>query len=123
MSATPAANGSAGHQQVASPNGTSKLSHHSPDAHSWSDEGSSGEDAGERSQNGKRKRPVSVSCETYVLQNLSLGIHIINCHLDAKLERSNVTEAIRHVVRDTSQVTRYDIRATSLLTLYIQAGV
>jgi hypothetical protein len=69
MSATPAAHASAPHPHVASPNGTSKLSQHSPDAHSWSDEGSSGEDAVERSQSGtsgKRKRPVSVSCETYV---------------------------------------------------------
>lgn len=68
MSATPAQHVSVQHQ-IASPNGTAKFSQHSPDAHSWSDEGSSGEDA-ERAQSGtsaKRKRPVSVSCETYVL--------------------------------------------------------
>ena len=67
MDANPAANGAAGLQHVASPNGTSKLSQHSPDAHSWSDEGSSGDEAVDRSQSGtssKRKRPLSVSCET-----------------------------------------------------------
>ncbi|KAF2820391.1 C6 transcription factor-like protein [Ophiobolus disseminans] len=67
MDTNPAANGPAPQQQVASPNGTSKLSHQSPDAPSWSDEGSSGDEANDRSQNGtsgKRKRPLSVSCET-----------------------------------------------------------
>jgi hypothetical protein len=57
------------HQQAASPNGTAKLSNHSPgDAHDWSgDERSSDDDGHDRSQNGtsnKRKRPLSVSCET-----------------------------------------------------------
>jgi hypothetical protein len=69
MSATSAATGAPAQQHVDSPNGTSKLSQHSPDAHSWSDEGSSGEDGVERSQSGtagKRKRPLSVSCETQV---------------------------------------------------------
>jgi hypothetical protein len=69
MSATPAANGAAAQQQVVSPNSTAKLSQHSPTAHSWSDEGSSEDDAVDRSQSGtsgKRKRPLSVSCETYV---------------------------------------------------------
>jgi len=56
-------------QQTASPNGTAKLSNHSPaDAHDWSgDERSSDDDANDRSQSGtsnKRKRPLSVSCET-----------------------------------------------------------
>jgi hypothetical protein len=60
---------SAPHQQTASPNDTAKLSQHSPqDAHEWSaDDRSSDEDANDRSQNGtsnKRKRPLSVSCET-----------------------------------------------------------
>ncbi|KAF2030514.1 C6 transcription factor-like protein [Setomelanomma holmii] len=68
MDANAAANGAAAQQQpVTSPNGTAKLSQHSPDAHSWSDEGSSGEEAVDRSQSGassKRKRPLSVSCET-----------------------------------------------------------
>ncbi|KAH6046543.1 hypothetical protein HBI54_082900 [Parastagonospora nodorum] len=67
MSATSAATGAPAQQHVASPNGTSKLSQPSPDAHSWSDEGSSGEDGVDRSQSGtagKRKRPLSVSCET-----------------------------------------------------------
>ncbi|OAL54190.1 hypothetical protein IQ07DRAFT_629291 [Pyrenochaeta sp. DS3sAY3a] len=67
MDATAGNNGIA-HQQVASPNGTSKLSHHSPDdGHDWSaDEGTSADEAN-RSQSGapnKRKRPLSVSCET-----------------------------------------------------------
>ncbi|EAT81309.2 hypothetical protein SNOG_11601 [Parastagonospora nodorum SN15] len=69
MSATSAATGAPAQQHVASPNGTSKLSQPSPDAHSWSDEGSSGEDGVDRSQSGtagKRKRPLSVSCETQV---------------------------------------------------------
>ncbi|KAH6878608.1 fungal-specific transcription factor domain-containing protein [Alternaria rosae] len=57
------------HQQAASPNGTAKLSNHSPgDAQDWSgDERSSDEEAHDRSQSGtsnKRKRPLSVSCET-----------------------------------------------------------
>jgi hypothetical protein len=90
MDASPAANGSAAHQQVASPDGTAKLSHHSPDAQSWSDEGSSGEEAVDRSQNGtssKRKRPLSVSCETYVsLKNCLLLIRI-NGFADAKQEK------------------------------------
>ncbi|KAH7080005.1 C6 transcription factor-like protein [Paraphoma chrysanthemicola] len=67
MDANPATNGAAASQHVASPNGTSKLSQHSPDAPSWSDEGSSGDEAVDRSQSGtsgKRKRPLSVSCET-----------------------------------------------------------
>lgn len=56
-------------QQTASPDGTAKLSNQSPgDAHDWSgDERSSDDDANDRSQNGtsnKRKRPLSVSCET-----------------------------------------------------------
>jgi len=57
-------------QQTASPNGTAKLSNHSPaDAHDWSgDERSSDDDdTNDRSQSGtsnKRKRPLSVSCET-----------------------------------------------------------
>ncbi|KAF1830296.1 hypothetical protein BDW02DRAFT_507858 [Decorospora gaudefroyi] len=60
---------SATHQQTTSPNGTAKLSHHSPeDAPDWSgDERSSDDDAHDRSQSGasnKRKRPLSVSCET-----------------------------------------------------------
>jgi hypothetical protein len=70
MDPSPAINGAAALQQVASPNGTAKLSQHSPDAQSWSDEGSSGDEAVDRSQSGtsgKRKRPLSVSCETYVL--------------------------------------------------------
>lgn len=60
---------SAAHQQTASPNGTAKLSNHSPgDAHDWSgEERSSDDEANDRSQGGtwnKRKRPLSVSCET-----------------------------------------------------------
>ncbi|KAF7446854.1 C6 transcription factor [Pyrenophora tritici-repentis] len=56
-------------QQTGSPHGTAKLSNHSPaDAHDWSgDEHSSDDDANDRSQSGtsnKRKRPLSVSCET-----------------------------------------------------------
>ncbi|KAH8723212.1 fungal-specific transcription factor domain-containing protein [Phaeosphaeriaceae sp. PMI808] len=66
MDATSAANVPTAHQQVASPDGTLKFSHHSPGAHSWSDEGSSGDEVGDRGQSGssKRKRPLSVSCET-----------------------------------------------------------
>ncbi|KAF1946801.1 hypothetical protein EJ02DRAFT_335404 [Clathrospora elynae] len=60
------------HQQTASPNSTSKLSHHSPeDAHDWS--GSSEEEANDRSQSGrsnKRRRPLSVSCETCKLRKV-----------------------------------------------------
>ncbi|CAI6339652.1 unnamed protein product [Periconia digitata] len=57
-------------QPYGSPQGLRKLSHHSPaaddDPDNWSAEGSSGDEAS-RSQNGgssKRKRPLSVSCET-----------------------------------------------------------
>lgn len=54
---------SATQQHAASP---TKLSHQSPDdAHTWSDDGSSADE--DRDQNGgssKRKRPLSVSCET-----------------------------------------------------------
>lgn len=62
MDATVGNNGA----QVASPNGTAKLSHHSPE-HDWSAEESSADEGGNRSQSGtsnKRKRPLSVSCET-----------------------------------------------------------
>jgi hypothetical protein len=62
-------NNSATHQRTDSPSGTAKLSHQSPeDAHDWSgDELYSDEEVNERSQSGtsnKRKRPLSVSCET-----------------------------------------------------------
>lgn len=63
MDATVGNNGA----HVASPsNGTSKLSHHSPE-HDWTAEESSADEGGNRSQSGtsnKRKRPLSVSCET-----------------------------------------------------------
>lgn len=61
---------SAAQQQTASPNGTAKLSNHSPQDghHDWSaDDRSSDDEAHDRSQPGasnKRKRPLSVSCET-----------------------------------------------------------
>ncbi|KNG48847.1 c6 transcription factor [Stemphylium lycopersici] len=53
------------HQQTASPNGTAKLSNHSPgDGHDWSgDERSSDDEGHDRGQGGasnKRKRPLSV---------------------------------------------------------------
>jgi hypothetical protein len=62
-------NNSATQQRTASPSGTAKHSHHSPeDAQDWSgEERSSDEEANDRSQSGtsnKRKRPLSVSCET-----------------------------------------------------------
>ncbi|KAJ4366112.1 hypothetical protein N0V83_007747 [Neocucurbitaria cava] len=63
MDATVGNNGAA-HQHVASPDGTAKLSHHSPEE-AWSAEESSADEAANRSQSGtKRKRPLSVSCET-----------------------------------------------------------
>lgn len=63
MDATVGSNGAA-QQQTGSPNGTSKLSQHSPEE-AWSAEESSADEATNRSQAGtKRKRPLSVSCET-----------------------------------------------------------
>ena len=58
---------SASQQQTASPNGTAKLSNHSPEqAHDWSGDDRSSDDdrAGQSSASNKRKRPLSVSCET-----------------------------------------------------------
>ncbi|USP79164.1 uncharacterized protein yc1106_06438 [Curvularia clavata] len=57
----------ASQQQTASPNGTAKLSNHSPEqAHDWSGDDRSSDDdrAGQSSASNKRKRPLSVSCET-----------------------------------------------------------
>lgn len=65
-----AANGAKiAHNQDTSPNGTSKLSHHSPgedDHEIWSaGEDDSGEDVGRSQTGSKRKREkLSVSCET-----------------------------------------------------------
>jgi hypothetical protein len=69
MDATAANSANAAHNQEASPNGTSKLSHHSPgdDEHEvWSaGEDESGEDGGRSTSGSKRKREkLSVSCET-----------------------------------------------------------
>jgi hypothetical protein len=67
---TTAANGAGiAHNQDASPNGTSKLSHHSPgddDHEVWSaGEDDSAEEAGRSQSGSKRKREkLSVSCET-----------------------------------------------------------
>ncbi|CBX97926.1 similar to C6 transcription factor [Plenodomus lingam JN3] len=63
------ANGGASHPHVASPNDTAKHSQQSAeDHHDWSGEdASSADEAHDRSQSGapsKRKRPLSVSCET-----------------------------------------------------------
>ncbi|KAH7559768.1 hypothetical protein BM1_03402 [Bipolaris maydis] len=60
---------SASQQQAASPNGTAKFSSHSHEhGHDWSgDERSTDDDANDRGQasaSNKRKRPLSVSCET-----------------------------------------------------------
>lgn len=58
---------SASQQQSVSPNGTAKLSNHSPEqAHDWSGDDHSSDDdrAGQSSASNKRKRPLSVSCET-----------------------------------------------------------
>ncbi|EUC29932.1 hypothetical protein COCCADRAFT_105218 [Bipolaris zeicola 26-R-13] len=60
----------ASHQQAASPNGTAKFSSHSQEhGHDWSgDERSTDDDdandRGQASASNKRKRPLSVSCET-----------------------------------------------------------
>ncbi|KAF1851606.1 uncharacterized protein K460DRAFT_413149 [Cucurbitaria berberidis CBS 394.84] len=63
MDATVGNNG-ATNQHDGSPNGDSKLSHHSAEE-PWSAEESSADEATNRSQSGtKRKRPLSVSCET-----------------------------------------------------------
>ena len=69
MDATAANGASIAHNQEASPNGTSKLSHHSPgddDHEVWSaGEDESGEDGGRSMSGSKRKREkLSVSCET-----------------------------------------------------------
>ncbi|KAL5119720.1 hypothetical protein ACEQ8H_002326 [Pleosporales sp. CAS-2024a] len=67
MSAPRAHNHARAPQRAGSPLGTCKPSLQSPDAHSWSGAGSSGDDGdgdGDGGRSAKRKRPLSVSCET-----------------------------------------------------------
>lgn len=68
MDATAANGAIAAHNQDASPNGTSKLSHHSPgeeDHEVWSGgEDESGDDTGRQSGSKRKREKLSVSCET-----------------------------------------------------------
>jgi hypothetical protein len=94
---------SASHPQAASPNGTAKLSAHSQDqSHDWSgDDHSSDDDANDRGQPGasnKRKRPLSVSCETCSKLRIADAYRTLPSDDLQSSERSSATELRRHVL-------------------------